>query len=205
VPVSRILIERNLIPREEMSLERIREWMRANPESAEEVRRQNPSFVFFRIVGLSDGADDQEAIGAQGVPLTPARSIAVDKSLHVYGTPFFIQAGLPLTSEKRTASFDRLMIAQDTGSAIVGPARADIFWGAGDGAGRVAGRIRHPGSFAMLVPREIDPSATRVPLPPERPRLTGEARVKIPLPKSPAQVQGRRLSQAVTSGRDLRS
>ena len=183
VPVSRILIERNLIPREEMSLERIREWMRANPESAEEVRRQNPSFVFFRIVGLSDGSDDQEAIGAQGVPLTPARSIAVDKSLHVYGTPFFIQAGLPLTSEKRTASFDRLMIAQDTGSAIVGPARADIFWGAGDGAGRVAGRIRHPGSFAMLVPREIDPSATRVPLPPERPRLTGEARVRTPLPE----------------------
>ena len=205
VPVSRILIERNLIPRDEMSLERIREWMRANPESAEEVRRQNRSFVFFRIVGLSDGSDDREAIGAQGVPLTPERSIAVDKSLHVYGTPFFIQAGLPLTSEKRTASFDRLMIAQDTGSAIVGPARADIFWGAGDGAGRVAGRIRHPGSFAMLVPREIDPSATRVPLPPERPRLTAEARVRTPLPKSPAQVQGRRFSQAVTSGRDLRS
>ena len=205
VPVSRILIERNLIPREEMSMERIREWMRANPESAEEVRRQNRSFVFFRIVGLSDGSDDREAIGAQGVPLTPERSIAVDKSLHVYGTPFFIQAGLPLTSEKRTASFDRLMIAQDTGSAIVGPARADIFWGAGDGAGRVAGRIRHPGSFAMLVPREIDPSATRVPLPPERPRLTAEARVRTPLPKSPAQVQGRRFSQAVTSGRDLRS
>ena len=152
------------------------------------------------------GGAARKRYGDQGVPLTPGtRSIAVDKSLHVYGTPFFIQAGLPLTSEKRTASFDRLMIAQDTGSAIVGPARADIFWGAGDGAGRVAGRIRHPGSFAMLVPREIDPSATRVPLPPERPRLTAEARVRTPLPKSPAQVQGRRFSQAVTSGRDLRS
>ena len=115
LPVGRILIERNIIPREEMSLERIREWMRANPQSAEEVRRQNRSFVFFRIAGLSD---DREAVGAQGVPLTPGRSIAVDNSLHVYGTPFFIQADLPLTSEKRTVSFDRLMIAQDTGSAI---------------------------------------------------------------------------------------
>jgi membrane-bound lytic murein transglycosylase A len=132
VPAGRILIERNIIPREEMSLERIREWIRTNAQSADEVRRQNRSFVFFRIAGLSD---DREAVGAQGIPLTPGGSIAVDNSMHVYGTPFFIQAGLPLTSEKRSVSFDRLMIAQDIGSAIVGPARADIYWGAGDQAG----------------------------------------------------------------------
>ena len=93
VPVGRILIERKLIPREEMSVERIRAWMRTNPQSAEEVRRQNRSFVFFRIAGLSD---EGEAIGAQGVQLTAGRSIAIDNSLHVYGTPFFIQTGLPL-------------------------------------------------------------------------------------------------------------
>jgi membrane-bound lytic murein transglycosylase A len=203
VPLSRILIERNIIPREEMSPERIREWMRANPESAEEVRRQNRSFVFFRIVGLSD---DREAVGAQGVPLTPGRSIAVDKALHVYGTPFFIQAGLPLTSEKGTASFDRLMIAQDTGSAIVGPARADIYWGAGDRAGELAGRVRHPGSFAMLVPRELDPVAAgaRMPLPPEKPPAT-ETSVRNTLPQSPTLVQGRRFSRTVGFGSDLRS
>src|SRR5262249_23062506 len=91
VPVGRVLIERNIIPREEMSLARMREWMRINPKEAEEVRRQNRSFVFFRIVGLGD---DREAIGAQGIPLTPGRSIAVDRALHVYGTPFFIQSGL---------------------------------------------------------------------------------------------------------------
>jgi len=136
VPASRILIERNIIPRQEMSLERIREWMRANPENAEELRRQNRSFVFFRIVGLSD---EREAVGAQGIPLTPGRSIAVDGLLHVYGTPFFLQAGLPLTAGSKSIRFDRLMIAQDTGSAIVGPARADVFWGAGEEAGRVAG------------------------------------------------------------------
>jgi membrane-bound lytic murein transglycosylase A len=148
VPLSRILIERHLIPREEMSLDRIRKWMRANPQSAEEVLRQNRSFMFFRIVGLSD---DREAVGAEGIPLTPGHSIAVDNSLHVYGTPFFIQAGLPLTGEKRSTGFRRLMIAQDTGSAIIGPAHADIYWGAGDQAGHLAGRVRHPGNFAMLV------------------------------------------------------
>jgi membrane-bound lytic murein transglycosylase A len=183
VPVGRVLIERKLIPREEMSLERIREWMRANPQSAEEVRRQNRSFVFFRIAGLSD---DREAVGGQGVPLTPGRSIAVDNSLHVYGTPFFIQAGLPLSNEKRTASFDRLMIAQDTGSAIVGPARADIYWGAGDQAGQLAGRLRHPGRFAMLVPREIDPvkAGAQIPLPPKRPPPTTKAGLRTISPKS---------------------
>ena len=177
VPVGRILIERKLIPREEMSVERIRDWMRANPQSAEEVRRQNRSFVFFRIAGLSD---EGEAIGAQGVPLTAGRSIAVDNSLHVYGTPFFIQTGLPLANDKRPAGFDRLVIAQDTGSAIVGPARADIYWGAGDQAGHIAGHLRHPGKFAMLVPRELDPVAAgeRMPLPPQKPPPAAKANVR---------------------------
>jgi membrane-bound lytic murein transglycosylase A len=203
VPLSRILIERNIIPREEMSPERIREWMRANPQGAKEVPRQNRSFVFFRIAGLSD---DREAVGAQGVPLTPERSIAVDKSLHVYGTPFFIQAGLPLTSEKRPDSFGRLMIAQDTGSAIVGPARADIYWGAGDRAADFAGRVRHPGSFAILVPREVDPVAAgaRMPFPPERPPVA-EASARNRLGKLPTLVQGRRFRRAVAFGRDLRA
>ena len=98
-PVGRVLIERKIIPRDEMSMERIREWMHGQSGSGgKEVRRQNRSFVFFRIVGLSD---DREAIGAQGVPLTAGRSIAVDKALHVYGTPFFIEAGL--AGRRRTA------------------------------------------------------------------------------------------------------
>jgi membrane-bound lytic murein transglycosylase A len=181
VPIARTLVERNMIPRTDMSPERIREWMHANPQSAEDVLRQNRSFMFFRIVGLSD---DREAIGAQGIPLTPGRSIAVDNVLHVYGTPFFIQAARPLTNEKRPASFDRLMIAQDTGSAITGPARADIYFGAGDQAGQSAGRIHNPGNFAMLVPRELDPVATgaSIPLPRERP--VGAALVSA---KAPAQ------------------
>src|SRR5262245_59630152 len=186
VAVGRVLIERNIIPREQMSLERIREWMRLNLPEAEEVRRQNRSFVFFRIVGLGD---DREPAGAQGVPLTPGRSIAVDNALNVYGTPFFIRAGLSLATEKRStggAGFDRLMSAQDPGSPIVGPARAGIYWGAGDEAGRIAGRIRDPGAFAMLVPREIDPvvAGARMPLPPVRPPPPVASRKKTPSAKS---------------------
>ena len=188
VPLSRILVERNIIPREQMSLDRIREWARANPQSAEELLRQNRSFMFFRIVGLTDDrrpAGSQEtprerqAIGAQGISLTPGRSIAVDNAFHVYGTPFFIDADLPLTDVERAGHFNHLMIAQDTGSAIVGPARADIFWGAGDQAGQLASHVHHPGNFAMLVPRELDPVAAgaRMPLPPQKPALPAEAKV----------------------------
>ncbi|MFZ5737904.1 MAG: murein transglycosylase A [Pseudomonadota bacterium] len=167
-PVGRILIERGIIPREQMSMHRIREWMEANPDGAKELRRANRSYVFFRKVELKD---DDEAIGAQGVPLTPGRSIAVDKGLHVYGTPFFITGELPIESANAKTPFQRLMIGQDTGSAIVGPARADLYFGAGAEAGAVAGRIRHPIAFAMLVPNSLDPVARgrTLPLPEPRP------------------------------------
>jgi membrane-bound lytic murein transglycosylase A len=190
VPLSRILIERNIIPREEMSSERIREWVRANRQSVEELLRQNRSFMFFRIVGLTDDRRpagvaemprEREAIGAQGISLTPARSIAVDNALHVYGTPFFIEADLPLKDENQGVRFEHLMIAQDTGSAIVGPARADIFWGAGERAGQVASHVHHFGNVAVLVPRDIDPvgAGARMPLPPQRPPLPAEAKAKV--------------------------
>jgi membrane-bound lytic murein transglycosylase A len=107
------------------------------------------------------------------VRLTPGRSIAVDKT-HVYGTPFFIEAELPFENGRPDARFHRLMVAQDTGSAIVGPARADIYWGAGDAAGRIAGRIRQQGRFAILLPRELDMVAAGRAMP-------------LPLPKPPIQ------------------
>ena len=109
--------------------------------------------------------------GAQGVPLTPGRSIAVDKALHVYGTPFFIEGELPIESEQSKTPFRRLMIAQDTGSAIVGPARADLYFGAGAEAGKVSGRFRHNARFVILIPNSLDPSARgrKMPVPDERP------------------------------------
>lgn len=166
--VGRILIDRNIIPKDQMSMRRIRQWMDENPDGANEVRRQNRSYVFFHEVKLSD---KDEAVGAQGVPLTPGRSIAVDKSLHVYGTPFFIEGELPIESEQAKTPFHRLMIAQDTGSAILGPARADLYFGAGPEAGRVSGRLRHNMHFVMLVPNSLDPVASgkTMPLPDARP------------------------------------
>ena len=166
--VGRVLIDRGIIPKEQMSMQKIREWMEQNPDGAKDLRRQNRAYVFFREVPLSD---KDEAVGAQGVPLTPGRSIAVDSSLHVYGTPFFIAGELPIQSEQSKTPFRRLMVAQDTGSAITGPARADIYYGAGPEAGRISGRFRHNMRFVMLVPKSLDPSARgrRMPLPDPRP------------------------------------
>ncbi len=167
--VGRALMQRNRIPREEMSMQRIRDWMTSHPDEAAQVRAANRSYVFFRITGLSN---EGEPVGAQGVPLTPGRSIAVDR-LHHYGTPFFIEAKLPIESAKAVSHFHRLMIAQDTGSAIVGPARADLYWGSGDDAAGIAGRIRHAGRFVMLLPRELDMVAAgkQMPLPPPKPKF----------------------------------
>jgi len=172
--VGRVLIDRGLMTKDEVSMQRIRAWMEANPDQATDVRRQNQSYVFFRVMDL---ADNDEAMGAQGVPLMAGRSIAVDRALHAYGTPFFIEADLPIASDKAPTPFRRLVIAQDTGSAIVGIARADIYFGAGADAARIAGRIKHPGRFVMLVPRTLDPAAaaSAMPLPPQRPDVTSLA------------------------------
>jgi membrane-bound lytic murein transglycosylase A len=166
--VGRVLVERGIFTREEMSMQKIREWMEANPDGAKDLRRQNRSYVFFRELQLSD---KDEAIGAQGIPLTPGRSIAVDKSLHVYGTPFFIAGELPIESERSKTPFRKLMIAQDTGSAIVGPARADLYFGAGPDAGKIAGRLKSNMRFVMLVPKGLDPISRgkKLPVPDARP------------------------------------
>jgi len=167
-PIGRLLVERGLVPREKMSMDAIRAYITDHPAEGRELMRQNRSYIFFREATELKAGDG--AVGAQGLPLTDGRSIAVDKVIHVYGTPFFIDAQLPLTQAGVNEPFEKLMIAQDTGSAIIGPARADIFFGAGKEAGSTAGRIQHPGRFAVLLPRALDPSKVRAPLPMPRPR-----------------------------------
>jgi membrane-bound lytic murein transglycosylase A len=172
--VGRVLIERGLVAREDMSMDRISQWMARNPDQAKAVRGTNKSFVFFRITGLNT---DTEPVGAQGVPLTPGRSIAVDR-IHVYGTPFFIDADLPIDGPRTANRFRRLMVSQDTGSAITGPARADLYLGAGREAGRIAGRIRQQGRFVMLLPRELDmvEAGRAMPLPRPKPPIPPAAK-----------------------------
>ncbi len=166
--IGRALVDRGLMSKDQVSMQHIREWMETNPDEAKEVRRENKSYVFFRITDL---ATEDEAVGGEGVPLVAGRSIAIDRALHDYGTPFFIEANLPIANQKAGTKFDRLVIAQDTGSAIVGPARADIYFGAGNEAARIAGRIKNSGEFFMLLPRALDPvlAGRDMPLPPERP------------------------------------
>lgn len=170
-PIGRYLIEAGIVPRDEISMENIRMFIAEMPDEGRELMRKNRGFTFFRIV--ENLPPDSEAVGAQGLPLVKDRSIAVDNKLHVYGSLFWIEARLQLQNTKEGQVFNRLMVAQDTGSAIVGVARADIYFGGGADAGAIAGRIRNPGAFFMLVPNEIDPvriaAAQKIPNPDYRP------------------------------------
>ena len=149
--IGRLAIDRGLIAAEEMTLDRLRDWLKANPREARDLMRENRSFVFFRE--QPDLDPDLGAIAAAGVPLTPGVSLAVDRTLHTFGTPIFLAADLPFGPDGAIVPFRRLMLAQDTGSAILGPARGDVFVGLGVEAGRRAGRIRHvPEAFVVLVP-----------------------------------------------------
>jgi membrane-bound lytic murein transglycosylase A len=155
-------------------MQKIRDYMEAFPDEGKKLRRENRSYVFFRETDLGEF---EEAIGAQGVSLTDGRSLAVDRRLHTYGMPFFVDAVLPIQSEKPDTIFRRLMIAQDTGGAIVGPARADIYLGAGEEAARAAGRFKHFGKMTMLVPNALSAGDSPViPLPLPKPKDGEEAK-----------------------------
>ncbi|QIB34023.1 murein transglycosylase A [Ancylobacter pratisalsi] len=178
-PIGRLLVERGLVPREKMSMDAIRAYIAAHPEEGRELMRENRSFIFFREA--TELKADDGAVGAQGLPLVAQRSIAVDKRIHAYGTPFYIAASLPTGQAGALEPFQHLMIAQDTGSAIVGPARADIFFGAGAEAGSISGRIQNPGRFIILLPRSLDPARHSVPLPPVRPaRVDSDTVSEVP-------------------------
>ncbi len=178
--IGRNLIETGIVQRDEISMENIRMFIAEMPDEGRELMRKNRAFTFFRII--DNLPDDSEAVGAQGLSLVKDRSIAVDNKLHVYGSLFWIEAKLQLQNTKEGQVFNRLMVAQDTGSAIIGIARADIYFGGGAEAGSIAGRIRNPGTFFMLVPNAIDPvriaAEQKVPNPDYRPEPEAKAEPK---------------------------
>jgi membrane-bound lytic murein transglycosylase A len=139
------------IPREEVTMQSIRAWFRANPHRIDEILWRNRSFIFFREVAVEDA--EGGPVAAAKVQLTAGRSVAVDRLLHTFGTPFYVDA--PSLTAFGARPFRRLMIAQDTGSAIVGAARGDLFAGSGAAAGDIAGVVRHPADFYALVPRAL--------------------------------------------------
>jgi len=146
VSVGRLLLERNEIPRDKLTMTSIREWMRAHPQAGAALRREDPSFIFFRVV-RGDGP-----IGAERVALTPEHSLAVDRNYIPLGAPIW------LTADERflpNMQVRRLAIAQDTGGAIKGPVRGDVFWGAGSVAGERAGQMNARGHYYLLLPRAV--------------------------------------------------
>jgi membrane-bound lytic murein transglycosylase A len=147
----RVLVDLGEIPLAEVTMQSIRRWFRDNPGRVNEILWQNRSYIFWREAPV----DDPQAgpIAAAKVSLTAGRSMAVDRLLHTFGTPFFIDAPTLTAFEGRP--FHRLMVAQDTGSAIVGPARGDLFAGSGFAAGEIAGVVRNAADFYALLPRGL--------------------------------------------------
>lgn len=147
--IGRRLIEKGAIKEEDVSMQSIREWLRSNPDDAVELLNRNPSYVFFTIRDKEHSAP----IGTLGVPLTPERSIAVDRRVVRLGLPVWLNTTLPSDGDEKEIPYRRLVFAQDTGGAIHGTVRADLFWGNGPRAEDNAGRMRQPGSLMVLVPK----------------------------------------------------
>lgn len=145
--LGRIMLDRGVAEPGKTSMPAIRAWLKANPEAARDIMRENPRYIFFRRIAGGDGP-----IGALGVPLTPRRSIAVD--------PRYVPLTVPLwldTVDPDNAPLRRLMVAQDVGSAIKGPVRGDFFWGFGEEALAEAGRMKSAGTWYLLLPRDRAP------------------------------------------------
>ncbi len=142
--IGRELIQREEIAEEDMSMQAIRQWLIANPEQADEVMHTNASYIFFREI------DADGPLGAEGVTLTPGRSLAIDHSLLSYGLPIWVDIEAPIES---APPLQRLMVTQDTGSAIRGAVRGDVFWGRGEEAEKLAGGMKSSGRYWVLLPK----------------------------------------------------
>ena len=142
--IGKLLVARGVLAADAVSPETIRDWVRDNGDAGRALLWENESYVFFRV--LTDVPADQGPLGAMNRSVTAGRSIAVD--------PRFTPLGAPVWIEKAGADpINRLMVAQDTGSAIKGPQRADIFFGTGEAAGRAAGLVKDGGRMVVLLPK----------------------------------------------------
>lgn len=154
------LIRRGEIKAERASMQGIKEWAARHPRRVQQFMNANPSYVFFKELPN----DLTGPIGTLGVPLTAERSLAVDPRVIPLGVPVFLSTTHPGTRQE----LNRLMVAQDTGGAIGGAVRADFYWGFGDDAGSLAGRMKYPGRMWVLLPAGYDPNQTAAP-PPSNP------------------------------------
>jgi len=143
--IGKLLLDRGAMTRDQMSMQNIQAWARKNPDQVSALLAENPSYVFFRELP----AGVTRPFGALGVQLTAERSLAVDPHAIPLGAPVFLSTTWP----GGDTPLNRLLVAQDTGGAIKGRVRADFYWGIGDEAGALAGRMKQPGRLWVLLPR----------------------------------------------------
>ncbi len=143
--IGRLMLDERIIGPGEASAQGIKAWLRAHPEEATEILFRNDRYIFFRVI------EGEGPIGSLGVPLTPGRSLAVDPAFIPMGAPLFLETTWP-GSER---PLRRLVVAQDTGSAIKGPVRGDFFWGYGAPALEQAGRMKQSGRYYLLLPKTV--------------------------------------------------
>ncbi|MFL6237099.1 MAG: murein transglycosylase A [Thermoanaerobaculia bacterium] len=152
--VGRALIQSRALNPQAVSMQTIRAWLEAHPDKIDDVLEKDASYVFFQEV------KGEGPMGAEGVPLTPGRSMAVDLSYLPLGVPLWLAAGAPDPDlQKPDHKLHRLFVAQDTGGAIRGPVRGDLFWGFGPEAEALAGRMKHRGKLWVLLPKGVKPAA----------------------------------------------
>ena len=172
--VGRALVRSGVIPKGKVTLDNVKAWLRNNPKQGRRAMWHNKSFIFFRE--LPNLPDMSGPIGAQGVSLVGGRSLAVDRRHYRLGLPIFLS--LPRFRRGGLQNFRRLMVAQDTGTAIKGARRGDIFWGSGDKAGDIAGGTYHRGDFFVFLPR-AKPLAMKL-------RFAAKDPVAMARPRAPA-------------------
>ena len=144
--IGRVLIGMGELEREDVTLFTIKDWLRSNPTRINEVLSKNPSYIFFEL----RDTQDEGPVGSLNVTLTPERSIAIDRKVIPLGAPVWLQTTLPNTQK---SPLNRLMLAQDTGGAIKGHVRADVFWGRGTEAEKMAGLMKQQGELFVLLPK----------------------------------------------------
>jgi membrane-bound lytic murein transglycosylase A len=145
-----VLADEGAIERSAVTLQTIRAWLEAHPGDADRIMNANPSYVFFRTLDSLD--PNAGPLGSEGVPLTPGRSLAVDPIHVALGLPLWLDVDDPGEPGGR---LNRLVVAQDTGGAIRGPVRGDVFWGFGPAARARAGEMRHTGGYYLLLPKAV--------------------------------------------------
>jgi membrane-bound lytic murein transglycosylase A len=155
--IGRILVERGALTKEAATMQTVRQWLRDRPDQATALMQANARFIFFREVE-GDGP-----IGSLGVALTPGRSLAIDASLLPLGAPIWLDTTYPSGTPEAGRPLRRLMVAQDTGGAIKGAVRGDIYWGSGEAALQYAGPMKQQGRYYLLLPKAVAEQMTRSP------------------------------------------